>query len=377
MPHLDTLLAHAGCTPDPTTGAVVAPLHLSTTFERATDGSYPHGFVYSRADNPTRRDLETTLARLEGAAACIAFGSGQAAAHALFQTLTPGDHLIVPDDVYHGIRVLVLDLMQHWGVTATRVDLTDLEALDAALRPETRLVWVETPSNPCLKVTDIAGVTERAHAAGARVAVDGTWTTPLLQRPLELGADVVVHSLTKYLSGHSDVLGGAILTRTADETTDALRQIQTHGGGVLDPFSAWLTLRGLRSLSARLRVQCQTAAQVAAYLDAHPRVHRVHYPGRPHHPGHAVAKRQMTDFGAMVSFELDGTEAEALAVAARTHIFRRATSLGGTESLIEHRASIEAPPTDTPPTLVRCSIGLEHPADLLHDLSQALETGAS
>ena len=372
MPHLETLLAHAGCGPDPSTGALVAPIHLSTTYERAPDGAYPHGYMYSRHDNPTRHQLEATLAGLEDGAACMTFASGMAAANALFQVLNPGDHVILPDDIYHGVRHLAATFFAPWGLQYTEVDMTDLDALDAALRPETRLVWAETPSNPMLKVTDLRAVAERAHAAGARFVVDSTWTTPLLQRPLDLGADLVLHALTKYLAGHSDVLGGALITRTKDALFERLRALLEGAGPGIDPFSAWLTMRGMRSLAARLRLQCATARRLAAFLEAHSKVARVHYPGLPTHPGHDAARRQMRDFGGMLSFEVAGTQAEAMAVAARVGVFRRATSLGGTESLIEHRASVEAPPTRTPDTLLRCSIGLEHEADLLADLEQAL-----
>lgn len=372
MPHLETLLAQAGCETDPQTGAVVSPLHLSTTYHRAEDGSYPHGFVYARSGNPTRHQLETTLAALEGGTACVACASGMAASMAVLQALRPGDHLILPDDVYFGVRHLVISLFEEWGLTYTAVDLTDLDALEAALRPETRLVWAETPSNPLLKITDLKAIAERARTSGARLVVDGTWTTPLLQRPLDLGADLVLHSVTKYLAGHADVLGGAVIAKEEDAFFERIRNVQTSAGPVMDPFSAWLTLRGMRSLAARLRVQCENARRLAAFLDVHPRVARVHYPALPAHPGHDVARRQMRDFGGMLSFEVDGDEADAVAVAARARVFTRATSLGSTESLIEHRASIETPPTETPRTLLRVSAGLEHADDLLEDLSQAL-----
>ena len=372
MPHLETLLAQAGCQADPQTGAIVSPLHLSTTYERAEDGTYPHGFFYARSGNPTRHQLETTLAALEGGAACLACASGMAAAMAVLQALRPGDHLILPDDVYFGVRHLVTSLFEGWGLAYTAVDFTDLDALEAAVRPETRLVWAETPSNPLLKITDLEAVAERTRAADVRLVVDSTWATPLLQRPLELGADLVLHSVTKYLAGHADVLGGAVIAKEEDAFFERVRNVQTSAGPVLDPFSAWLTLRGLRSLAARLRVQCESAGRLATFLDAHPKVARVHYPGLPSHPGHAVARRQMRAFGGMLSFEVDGDEADAMAVAARTRVFTRATSLGSTESLIEHRASIEAPPTETPRTLLRVSVGLEHVDDLLEDLSQAL-----
>lgn len=372
MPHTETLLAQAGCKPDPQTGALVTPLHLATTFERAPDGSYPQGYSYSRSDNPTRHQFEDTLAALEGGAACAAFASGMAGATAVLQSLRPSDHLILPDDVYHGTRTLVESIFQPWNLHYTSVDLTDLDAFDEALRPETRLIWTETPSNPLLNITDLQAVVERAHAADAAVLVDNTWPTPVLQRPLEFGADLVLHSVTKYLAGHSDVLGGAIVAREEDAFFERIRTVQVTAGPVLDPFSAWLALRGMRSLAARLRVHCENARRIAHFLTSHPRVDRVYYPGLSQHPEHEVAQRQMHDFGGMLSFEVDGTQDDAMTVAARARVFKRATSLGGTESLIEHRASIEPASSPTPETLLRLSVGLEHADDLLADLSQAL-----
>ncbi len=372
MAHLETRLAQAGGVPDPETGALIPPIHLSTTYERGADGVYPRGFVYSRLANPTRLRFETALAALEGGAACAAFASGMAAATAVLQTLRPGDHLLLPDDVYYGVRRLVETVFAEWGLVWSVVDMTDLDAVEAALRPATRLVWTETPSNPMLKITDLRAVAERAHAAGARLLVDGTWMTPFLQRPFEHEADLVLHSVTKYLGGHSDVLGGAVVFRTEDAFSERVRAIQTSAGAVMDPFSAWLALRGMRTLAARLRMQCDTARRLAAFLQTHPAVARVHHPSLPEHPGHAVARRQMDDDGAMLSIEVRGGREEALGVAARVKVFTRATSLGGVESLIEHRASIEAPPSRTPESLLRLSIGLEHPDDLLADLSQAL-----
>lgn len=372
MHHLETIIAHGGYGPDAATGAVVLPLHLATTFERAPDGSYPHGYLYARNDNPTRHQFETTLATLEGGAACAAFPSGMAAATTLLQGLQTGDHVVVADDVFYGVRYVLRTVFEGWGLTWTEVDLSDVDALEAALRPETRLVWAETPSNPLMKITDLAAVAERTHAAGARLVVDSTWAPPLLQRPLDLGADVVLHSVTKYLAGHSDVLGGALVVREADDFFERIRTVQVAGGAVMDPFSAWLALRGIRSLGARLRVQCENARRIAGFLHDHPRVARVYYPGLPDHPGHDVARRQMRDFGGMLSFQVAGSREDAFGVAARVSVFTRATSLGGTESLIEHRASIEKPPTRTPENLLRVSVGLEHADDLLADLSQAL-----
>lgn len=370
--HIETLLAGSGCVEDPATGAVVAPIHLSTTFIRDADGSYPRGFEYSRTDNPTRRLFEETLARIEGGAACAAFASGMAAANSVLQALEPGAHVLLPADVYHGVRKLVYDLFAGRGLRVSEVDMTDPDAIQAACMPDTRLVWVETPSNPRLNITDIRRAAAIAHDHGARLLVDGAWTTPLLQRPLALGADIVLHSVTKYLAGHSDVLGGAVVTNAVHPFFEHIRQIQQVAGAVMDPFSAWLALRGMRSLSARLRVQCETAGRIAEFLAAHPAVARVYYPGLPDHQGHQIARRQMSAYGAMLSFDVASGEDFARALPARMRVFRPATSLGGTESLIEHRASIEGPDTATPPTLLRLSIGLEHEHDLLKDLEQAL-----
>jgi cystathionine gamma-synthase len=371
-PSLETILAHAGCTVDPATGAVVAPIHLATTFERDADGAYPRSFEYSRMDNPTRRLLETTLASLEGGSAAAAFSSGMAAAMTVFQSLKPGDHVIMPDDVYHGVRVLATGTFSEWGLLHTTVDMSNLDAVAKAIRPETRLVWIETPSNPLLKITDIAGVARLAHRSGTEVLVDNTWATPLLQRPLTLGANYVLHSVTKYLAGHSDVLGGAIVARHPDGLFGRVRKLQAAGGAVMDPFGAWLAMRGMRSLAARMRVHCDNAQALAGFLSTHPAVVRVHHPSLPTHPGHGVAAEQMRDFGGMISIEVRGGQQGTMAVAAAARIFRRATSLGGTESLIEHRASVEAPPTRTPFNLLRLSIGLEHIDDLIGDLRAAL-----
>lgn len=373
MAHIETLLAHAGCEPDPTTGAIVSPIHLATTFERDPEGTYERGYFYSRTGNPTRQELEETLAAVEGGDVCAAFASGMAAASAILHALSPGDHIILADDTYWGVRKAVQTLFSNWGLLYTEVDLTDLDALETAIEPRTKLVWAETPSNPMLKITDLAAVAERAHARGTLLVVDGTFATPLLQHPLEQGADLVMHSVTKYLSGHSDVLGGAVIGKGDDGFFRRVRAVQTDTGPVMDPFSAWLTLRGMRSLAARMRIQCDNAMAVARFLEGHPRVSRVYYPGLESHPGHEVARRQMRGFGAMLSFEIAGAgREEGLAVAAGTQVFRRATSLGGTESLIEHRASIEAQPTRTPESLIRLSIGLEHADDLVTDLSRAL-----
>lgn len=367
----ETLAVHAGHTVDPTTGAIAPPLVLSTTFERASDGAIDKYF-YSRLGTPNRTALETCLAALEGGAAAAAFASGAAATLSILQALAPGDHVVAPVDAYHGTTIILRDILGPWGLDASFVDMADLDAVRRALRPRTRLVWAETPSNPLLRVSDIARIAEIAHAAGARCAVDNTWASPLLQRPFALGADLVLHSTTKYLGGHCDVLSGAVVSRTDDGLFQRIRLIQLQGGAVAPPFDCWLVLRGIRSLPYRMRGHCAGARRVAQFLARHPRIEAVHYPGLPTHPGHAVAARQMSDFGGMLSFQVSGGKDEALAVAARLRLILRATSLGGPDSLIEHRASIEPPDKGTPENLLRLSVGLEHPDDLVEDLAQAL-----
>ncbi|HEX9659075.1 MAG TPA: aminotransferase class I/II-fold pyridoxal phosphate-dependent enzyme [Rhodothermales bacterium] len=369
---IETKAARAGGEPDHETGALTPPLHTSTTYERDADGSYPRGFVYSRWANPTRALLEETLADLEGGAGAIMCPSGMSAIDTLLRTLSPGDHVILPDDVYHATRQLLRDFLGRWGIRYTDVDQTDFEALHNAFEDRTRLVWVETPSNPLCKITDIEAVCKAAHARSVEVVVDSTWTTPLLQRPIRQGADFVVHSVTKYLSGHSDVLAGAVVAADAGGRFAEAKGLQQVAGSVASPFDCWLALRGIRSLGARMRLHCESAGIVARFLSNHPKVERVHYPGLPTHSGHEVARRQMEGFGGMMAFQCSGSEQLTLAVAGAMRVFRRATSLGGTESLVEHRASIESKPTLTPVNLLRLSIGLEHPDDLIDDLDRAL-----
>ena len=370
--HKETLAVHAGHGVDPATGAVAPPIYLSTTFERGTDGGYPTGYSYSRAGNPNRAQLETALAAIEGGAATAAFGSGSAATLAVLQSLAPGDHVVAPTDAYHGTTRILRDLMSRWGLAATFVDMTDLAAVERAIEARTRVVWIETPSNPLLHVTDIAAVAAIAGAVGARVVCDNTWATPALQQPFAHGADLVVHSTTKYLGGHSDVLSGAVVARREDDFFARVREVQAVGGGVAAPFDSWLVARGIRSLHWRMRGHVVNAAAVAAFLRDDQRVEATYYPGLPDHPNHAVAARQMSGFGGMISFQPRGGSANALAVVGRARLFIRATSLGGTESLIEHRASVEGPQTRTPGNLIRMSIGLEHADDLIADLDQAL-----
>ena len=372
MPHLQTTLAHAGTTPDLETGALVPPIHPATTYERDIDGTYPKGFTYSRDGNPTRSQLEKTLATIEGGVSARAFSSGMAASHAIFQSIPLGSHVIIPDDVYHGVRRLVVEQFQDRGLEMSAVDMNEKDSVERAIQPNTRLIWVESPSNPLLKITDLQAVGRLAEKHEILFAVDGTWTTPLLQRPFEFGADYVMHSLTKYLGGHSDTLGGAVVAREDSAHFRKISEFQNQSGAVLDPFSCWLTLRGIRTLGVRLSKQCTTAKQVALFLESRPEVDVVHFPGLPSHPSHDVAARQMDDFGAMLSFEATGGQKQAMAISAGVNVFTRATSLGGTESLIEHRASVEGPESKTSTALLRVSIGLEHPQDLIADLDAAL-----
>ena len=375
--HIETLAVHAGHHPDPATGAVNPPIYLSTTFAREADGTLPHGFIYARSDNPTRNELERSLAALEGGETAIAFSSGMAATAAVFQSMLPGEHVVAPQDAYYGTAKLLREVMAGWGLASTLVDMTDAHAVAAAVTPHTRLIWIETPSNPALAVTDIARVSAIARAAGARCVCDNTWATPLLQRPLALGCDLVMHSTTKYLGGHSDLTGGALVSPEDDDWAARLRTLQALGGGVPSAFDCWLLMRGIRSLPWRMRGHCENAATVAAFLAAHPSVEVVHYPGLPDDPGHTVALRQMTGFGGMVSVQVKGGAEAALEVVRRVKLFTRATSLGGPESLVEHRASVEGPESRTPPGLLRLSIGLEHPDDLVEDLDQALRAAAT
>ncbi len=372
---IETLAVHAGHAADPATGAVTPPIHLTTTFARDADGNLPHGFIYARSDNPTRRELERALAALEGGETALAFASGMAATAAVFQSMLPGEHVVAPEDAYYGTARLLREVMAGWGLASTLVDMSDPHAVAAAVTPHTRLIWIETPSNPSLAVTDIARVAAIAHAAGARCVCDNTWATPVLQRPLALGCDLVMHSTTKYLGGHSDLTGGALVSPADDEWAARLRTLQALGGAVPSAFDCWLLMRGIRSLPCRMRGHCENASAVAEFLVAHDAVEAVHYPGLASDPGHSVAARQMTAFGGMVSVRVKGGAEAALAVVRRVRLFIRATSLGGTESLIEHRASVEGPESRTPPGLLRLSIGLEHADDLIEDLEQALRGG--
>jgi cystathionine gamma-synthase len=371
---IETRAIHTGRHIDPGTAAVAQPLVLSTTYERTAEGNYPLGFSYSREENPNRKALQKCLADLEGGKDALSFSSGLAVSTAIVQGLEPGDHLLVADDVYWGLRVVIHDVFAKAKLDVTYVDATDLDAVRAGFRPNTRLFWVETPSNPLMKISDLAAWAQIARDAGPQVVTvcDGTFATPILQRPLELGIDMVAHSTTKYMGGHSDVVGGALITKHDNYLFERARKSQKYGGAVPSPFDCWLTLRGIETLPYRVRAHSENAMKVAQFLCAHPRVEKVHYPGLPDHPGHAIAARQMSAFGGMLSFQVRGSEQDSMTVAARCQLFIRATSLGGTHSLIEHRASVEGPKSRTPRNLLRVSVGLEHPDDLIEDLSQAL-----
>ncbi|MGY1726722.1 cystathionine gamma-synthase [Geodermatophilus sp. SYSU D01062] len=374
----DTRAIHAGQDPDPATGAVVVPLHLATTFKQDGVGGLRNGYEYARSANPTRDALQQLLASLEEGTAGLAFASGLAAEDTLLRTVcAPGSHVVLGGDAYGGTFRLISRVVSRWGVEHTPVDLNDPDALRAAIRPgATRVVWCETPTNPLLNIADIALTAEVAHEAGALLVVDNTFASPYLQRPLTLGADVVVHSTTKYLGGHSDVVGGALVVRDAD-LAEQLAYHQNAMGGVSGPLSDWLVLRGIKTLGVRMERHQANAARIAEYLTGHPAVSRVLYPGLPDHPGHDIAVKQMSGSGGMLSFRLAGGEEAALRVCERARLFTLAESLGGVESLIEHphrmtHASAAGSPLEVPGDLVRLSVGIEDVDDLLADLEQAL-----
>jgi cystathionine gamma-synthase len=368
----ETLAVHAGGEPDAATGALSPPLHLSTTFAHGPAGERVAGYEYTREGNPTQDRFEAALAAMEGGAAALAFASGMAAMNAVLEAMPAGAEVLIPADCYTGLRVLGAEFMPERGVRLRAVEFGDLQAVRAAMTPATKLLWAETPSNPQLRVADLAALAKIAHAGDALLACDNTFATPALQNPIAHGADVVMHSTTKYLGGHSDVLGGALVFARSDELHAAIAHRRHVTGAVANPFGSWLTLRGCRSLHARMALHCANARRVAEFLDAHPRIEVVHYPGLPSHPNHAVAATQMRDFGGMMSVQVHGGRAGALAFASRLKLITNATSLGGCESLVEHRASVEGPQPFSPDNLLRMSIGLEHIEDLLEDLRQAL-----
>ncbi len=353
---LETLAIHAGRHPDPVTGSIATPIYPSTTFLRGEAGNYPSGFSYSREQNPNRKMLEECLAALYEGKEALVFASGLAVVHAAFQSLQTGDHVLATADIYYGVRKVAGDVFPKWPLEIAYVDMTDLDAVRAAIRPSTRLIWTETPSNPLLKITDLAAIAEIARKANAISICDNTFATPVYQRPFDSGIDMVMDSTTKYISGHSDVVGGSLVTRYDNYLFERARKMQRFGGSVPSPFDCWLTLRGIETLPWRLRAMTANAKLIVEFLLHHPAVEQVHYPG----------------FSGMVSFQVKGGAKEAMDVTLRTRVFTRATSLGGTHSLIEHRASVEGPGSTTPENLLRMSVGLENHEDLIEDLAQAL-----
>jgi cystathionine gamma-synthase len=395
---IETRAVHAGRKPEGGSRDVVPAIHLSTTFHKADDGTLPGGYLYGRPNNPNRESLEHALASLEEGAAALAFSSGSAATLAVFQALSPGDHVIAAEDAYYGTPILLRTVMANWGLKHTLVNMQDLAAVERAITPATRLIWTETPSNPLLNVTDLRAIVALAKKCGAIVACDNTWATPLFQLPLKLGVDVVMHSVTKYLSGHSDVTMGALIFKengrenggkekdgrenggregSGKEKSPLLEKItaiQHEGGAVPSPFECWLTLRGLQTFPYRVRAHAENAQRVAEFLSTQPKIEAVHYPGLSSHPGHKIAAAQMSGFGGMMSIQVKGGQAEAFKLVSGLKLFSHATSLGSTHSLIEHRASVEGANTRSPANLLRLSIGLEHPDDLIDDLRNALTT---
>jgi cystathionine gamma-synthase len=371
----ETLTAQALGNVDATTRALVPPIHPSATFERDADGEYRSGRGYSRPHNPSYDEPESLLATLEGGSDCMLFASGMAAATAVFQSLLPGDHVLAPRVMYWALRKWLIESAMSWGLDVEFLDTGDLDQLRAAMRPgKTRLVWLETPANPTWDVTDIAAASVLAHEAGARVVVDSTVASPVITRPIEHGADLVMHSATKYLNGHGDLVAGALVCREQGAFWHRIQAWRRDGGAILGAFEAWLLLRGMRTLFVRVQRCSESAMAIARHFHEHPKLHAVLYPGLPDHPGYDIAERQMKGgFGGMLSIRHRGGQAGAMETAARVKVFKRATSLGGVESLIEHRASIEGPSTPVPVDLLRFSIGLENLDDLIADLEQALD----
>ena len=371
----ETLAAQGLGEADPSTGGLAPVINLSTNYEQQLDGSSPQDRVYTRADNPTSEHAERLLAALEGGCACALFASGMAAATAVFCSLLPGDHVLVSRVLYWGVRKWLAEFALTWGLDVEFTDTADHGAVAAAIRPgRTRLLWVETPANPMWEITDLAAICEIAHSAGVRVAVDNTVATPVLTRPFEFGADLVVHSATKYLNGHSDVLAGAVLAARRDPFWERIRSWRRTAGAMPGPFEAWLLQRGMRTLFLRVHRASETALAIATHFDGHPALSAVLYPGLPSHPGHQIAARQMDGgFGGMLSVRLAGGDGHARAVLRAVRVFKRATSLGGVESLIEHRRSMEGPSSPVPGDLLRLSVGIEAPGDLVADLETALD----
>ena len=371
----ETIAVHGSHLKDETAGAIAAPVYLTTTFERALDGTYPKGHMYSRNSNPNRTALEKGLAALEGASRGFAFGSGLAAVNAVFQCLKSGDHILMPEVGYYASYKLAEEILGPWGLEVSQVDMTDLAKVEKAIQKNTQLIWAETPANPMLSITDIKGLASIAQKHKLKLGVDNTLGTPVLQNPIALGADIVMHATTKYLGGHSDIMGGAVLVKEDDEWAKRIERVQILMGATPNPLDCYLLARGLKTLPLRMREHSATALELAKRLEKHPKVEKVHYPGLESHPQHALAKAQMTQgFSGMIALQVKAEETETRNMAGKLQIFQQATSLGGVESLVEHRRSIEGPQSTTPGNLLRFSIGLEHVDDLWADLEQALHT---
>ncbi len=369
----ETLAIHSTHLTDETAASIAPPVFLSTTFERSADGSYPKGHMYSRNSNPNRDVLEQGLAKLEGGEIAFVFGSGLAAVSAVFQCLKSGDHVLMPEVGYYASYKLAEEIMGPWGLQVSQVDMTDHAAIEAAIRPETKLIWVETPANPILTLTDIEAVCKIAHPRGIKVGVDNTLTSPILQNPISFGADIVMHATTKYIGGHSDILGGAVVFKEASAWSERVKRVQILMGATQNPMDCYLLARGLKTLALRMREHSKNALEIATRLENHPAIEKVHYPGLPTNPHYLLAIKQMPQGqSGMISIQIKGDEAKARAVANQLRLFQQATSLGGVESLVEHRRSIEGAGSTTPGNLLRLSIGLEHVEDLWEDLNQAL-----
>jgi cystathionine gamma-synthase len=369
----ETLAIHATHLQDETAASIAPPLFLTTTFERSEDGSYPKGHMYSRNSNPNRDALEKGLAQLEGGKIAFVFGSGLAAVSAVFQCMKSGDHVLMPNVGYYASYKLAEEIMGPWGLQVSQVDMTNLAAIEAAIQPETKLIWVETPANPLLTLSDIEAICKIAHAHNILVGVDNTLTSPILQNPIQFGADIVMHATTKYIGGHSDVLGGAVIFKEASAWSERVKRVQILMGATQNPLDCYLLARGLKTLPLRMREHSKNALELATHLEKHPGIEQVHYPGLPSNPNYDLAIKQMPNGqSGMISIQIKGDEAKARKVANRLQLFQQATSLGGVESLVEHRRSIEGPESKTPGNLLRLSIGLEHVEDLWEDLNQAI-----
>lgn len=370
--HIETLAIHSGSGHWSGSRAIASPMEPSTTYEHDIQGYQEGDFIYSRYENPNRLQLENLLYELEGGEACAAFSSGVAALTAMFMSVPKGSHIIIPEDLYHGSRAILETYGDRWGIEYSSVDTTELESFASAIQSNTKLVLLETPSNPLLLVTDLVRTIHHAHQNGIAVCVDNTFSTPYNTRPIEYGADFVMHSTSKFLGGHSDIIGGAIISAKADENFEVIRSIQRKQGSVPSPFDCWLLIRSIRSFPHRMRMHNQNAWEVAQFLNTHPKIDSVNYPGLPNHANHQIAASQMKGFGGMVSFLFDGDAKATIDVVGRSKVIRRATSLGGIESLWEHRRSSESDTSTTPENLIRFSVGLEHIRDLIEDLKYSL-----